>query len=111
MKNCRYYTKDLEVLAAYIGCLYSLEGCGAGGLLHILLDDHNITDDDIMFCRNLCEELPEKLEAEIGKLICDRYMRLSMEQRRLLVYGFVVYPGCANERCEYCVIHNPDADI
>lgn len=30
--------------------LYSVEGCEVGGPLHIVLDDGNLTDDDISYC-------------------------------------------------------------
>lgn len=54
MGECKYYNKHLETIREYIGCLYELEGCCAGGMLHILFDDDNIDDDDIAWCLREC---------------------------------------------------------
>ena len=110
MENCKYYVKHLETIRSYIGCLYRLEDCGCGGLLHILLDDDNIEDNHIVWCLKQCEEHPECEEAEIGKLICREYLKLSMPQRRLLTYGYNRFPGCSG-RCDKCYIENGDDDI
>ena len=32
--------------------LYSYEGCEVGGPLHIVLEDDNVRDDDILWCLN-----------------------------------------------------------
>ena len=46
--DCKYYNKHLNTICEYVRCLYSLEGCVSGGLLHILLDDDNYDDDEDM---------------------------------------------------------------
>lgn len=106
---CKYYSKHLKTICEYIGCLYNLEGCNAGGLLHILLDDDNYDDDDIEWCLQECEQHPEKEESEIGKLICKEYLKLPMEQRRLLCSTYIGHWTCMNNgRCNSCFITQGD---
>ena len=107
MENCKYYHKHLETIREYIGCLYGLEGCCTGGLLHILLDDNNLEDHHIEWCLKQCEEHPENEESEIGKLICKEYLKLTIPQRRLLCHDYLPFPGC-NWGCENCYIENGD---
>lgn len=38
------------VLVLAIACYYQLPGCGAGGPLHIVLDDLNVEDEHIRWC-------------------------------------------------------------
>lgn len=112
MENCKHYTKHLDTINAYIGCLYRIEGCECGGLLHVMIDDDNIEDHFIKWTLDECNKHPEREEAEIGKLICNEYLKLSMEQRRLLAYDWLPYRGCSCDgRCENCYIENPEADI
>lgn len=107
MKNCKYYTPHMETIKAYIGCLYELEGCGAGGPLHILVDDNNIEDRDILFCFKYCIEHPKDEGSAIGKLICREYKKLTIQQRRLLSYGYIPCPGCSGY-CDSCYIERGD---
>lgn len=103
--NCKYYSEHLETVREYIRCLYSLSGCGSGGLLHILLDDDNIDDDDILFCLKECIQHPDREESKIGQLICEEYLELSMEQRRLLTNTYRGHWGCyALGGCGQCFI-------
>lgn len=102
---CKYYSPHLETIKQYIICLYQLEGCGSGGLLHILLDDDSLDDDSITFCLKGCLLHPEKEEAELGKLICAEYLKLSIEQRRLLSSAYTDEPICVHKNCiEDCII-------
>lgn len=94
--KCRYYNPHLATIREYIRCLYSLEGCEAGGLLHILLDDGNCNDGNIAFCWKECIQHPECEESKIGQLICEEYMKLSMPERRLLC-SYDWY--CLREEC------------
>lgn len=79
--NCKYYKPRMATLLEYCKCLYQLEECGCGGNLHILLDDNNYRDSDILFCLNECIKHPEREESELGILICKEYLRLSKEER------------------------------
>lgn len=109
MDRCKYYDKHLDTIREYIGCLYSLDGCGCGGLLHILLDDDNYDDDDITYCLKECLSHPEREEAAIGQLICNEYLKLPMEQRRLLCNTYIGHWSCFNDgECNGCFIASGD---
>ena len=105
---CKYYNKRLDMIREYIGCLYSLEGCGTGGMLHILLDDDNYDDDSIIFCLKECLKNSDKPEAKIGRLICEEYLCLPMEQRRLLRGEYIGHWTCFSGDCSNCLIQNGD---
>lgn len=104
MKQCKYYNKHLDTIKKLIECLYSLENCGAGGLLHILLDDYNDDDDGIKFCLNQCEKHPEKQEAELGKLICNEFLKLSQQERDLLLWHMYDNFSCNEDNCYCCAV-------
>lgn len=110
MNRCKYYSEHLNTVAEYISCLYSLDGCSCGGLLHILLDDDNYDDNSIMFCLRECILHPEREESKIGKLICEEYLRLPMEQRRMLTRHDLGYQSCFKRGacCEECFIQIGD---
>lgn len=74
----------LKYIRGLISGLYTIEGCAAGGLLHIVTDDGNLRDSDIKFCLEQCEEHPEKPEAKLGKLICTELLKLTEEERELI---------------------------
>lgn len=103
MNNCKYYDKHLDTIKLYITCLYDIDGCATGGLLHILLDDDNLEDNHIEWCLRQCEEHPECEESNIGKLICKEYLKLTMEQRRLLSYQHLRFHIC-DKNCKSCYI-------
>lgn len=100
--KCKYYDKHLDTIREYIGCLYNLEDCCTGGILHILLDDNNYDDDDILYCLNECIKNPGKEESVIGKVICEEYLKMPMEQRRLLTYKYIGHFDCMRNDCK-CV--------
>ena len=52
--KCKYYTDHMDTLLEYYKCLYKIKDCGAGGILHILLDDDNYDDESIMYCLKEC---------------------------------------------------------
>lgn len=108
---CKFYNKHLETIRALIGCLYSLDGCGAGGMLHILLDDDNIDNDNIAWCLRECLNHPEEEDSQLGKLICEEYLKLSMEERRLLTGAYIGHWTCpcglaSKQDCLKCEIVN-----
>ena len=111
MKSCKYYTKHLDTIRAYISCLYGLDdgNCCTGGLLHIVTDDGNLEDCHIKWCLEECEKHPEREESEIGKLICKELLNLPMEQRRLVyepdTYIFAI---CDPNHCDKCPIVNDE---
>ena len=100
--KCKYYTPHLETIKAYIGCLYDIPDCCSGGLLHILLDEDNLDNDDIFACLRECLNNPKKEESVIGKLICEEYLKLSMFERRLLTSVYIEDFSCFGD-CDDCV--------
>lgn len=59
---------------------YARPGNGAGGSLHIVLDDGNISDDHVRFCIKWAEERGDTSGVELGNLI----LRMSKTQRKKL---------------------------
>lgn len=110
MVDCKYWTKHLDTIRTYIACLYELDdgNCSTGGLLHIVTDDGNLEDEHIKWCLEECNKHPEAEESEIGKLICNELLKLTMEQRRLVYYDdWLVESYCEGEEyCDKCPIHN-----
>ncbi len=109
MAFCKHYDKHLDTIREYIGALYNLEGCSSGGILHILLDDDNYDDDDICWCLKECLNHPEREESKIGKLICEEFLSLPMEKRRLLCSPYIGHYSCLNcGHCDECFIQIGD---
>ena len=109
MKVCKYYDKHLETIKEYISCLYNLEKCSSGGLLHILTDDDNYDDDSIFYCLRECLLHPEKEESVIGQIICEEYLKLPIQKRRLLHNDYIGNFMCHhNGNCEECIIEIGD---
>ena len=85
MAVCKHYKPIFRILHAYCKCLYELEGCGAGGMLHILLDDNNYEDRDIFYCLKLCFENPQEPESDLGIFICREMIKLTLQERCLFL--------------------------
>lgn len=87
MKVCKYYNKHLKTIKEYIHCLYGLEGCSCGGLCHIVVDDGNYDNNSLSWVLNECEkeENKNREELEITKLICNELLKLSINERALLL--------------------------
>lgn len=102
IKYCKYYNPHMETVLEYCSCLYKLENCCAGGHLHILLDDGNYDDDDILWCKQSCLDNIQDEESTIGILICDELLKMSMDERHIFFrmwYGWgsrdcLDIPGC-----------------
>lgn len=78
---CKYHNPKMDELLSYYKRLYKLPGCGAGGCLHILLDDDNYDDDSLKFCRDYCAEHAEGEERELANKILDMYEAMSLTER------------------------------
>lgn len=96
VKYCKYYNPHMETVLAYCSCLYKIEGCGAGGNLHILLDDGNYRDSDIEWCKQLCIDNPQDEESTLGILICDELLKLTMDERHVF---FLMWDGWDSRDC------------
>ena len=109
MIECRHYNQHLDTVRAYIDCLYKLEECECGGLLHIVTDDQNVRDSYIKFCLQQCNEHPEREESELGKLICEELLKLTIPQRMIVCtwYGRRAV-DCIMSRCDKCWAEEED---
>ena len=88
--------------------LYEDMGEGAGGMLHIVLDDGNLDDDDLQWCIEYCnrEENTDRHDKKICLEIAHRMLGLNREERLLIYYQ---WDGefCGGN-CEQCVIERED---
>ena len=71
-----------EVLAL-VRAYYAKPGNGVGGSLHIVLDDHNVKDSDIAWCRDRAQAAGD----EDGVKIAELMLQMTPSQRRRLVGG------------------------
>ena len=80
-RKCKYYHPLMDTLKTLCQKFYKLPDCECGGPLHILLDDDNFEDTHIKFCLEQCDKCPNKEVAELGKIICNAYLNMSMKER------------------------------
>ena len=85
---CKYYNPYMDTLKELIEYYYNLEGCGAGGPLHILLDDDNYDIGSIRWCIKYCIDDLEAVHPTFSKhadilgiIICNEYAKMSIEER------------------------------
>ena len=103
MKTCKYYNKHMDTLVEYCSCLYRLEGCETGGLLHVVLDDDNYDIPNLVSTFKDCMQHPEKEESVIGLLICKELLKLSTEERAFFFwYRIHGANECSWEECTFC---------
>ena len=108
-RYCKYYNKHLETISLYLDCLYAIEGCMCAGILHTMISDDNLDDETIKWTLQQCEEHPEREEAEIGKIICKEFLKLSIPQRRLVQVTIFRDSKCSDlNNCKYCYIEVGD---
>ena len=112
MDVCKYYKPRMNTLLEYCKCFYKLEGCICGGPLHILLDDNNYRESDILFCLKECLNNPEHEGSDLGILICKEYLKLSKEERTYFNHlwnGWELNGDCLGyENCASCPLANDD---
>jgi hypothetical protein len=106
--RCKYWTKEVGEICKLVKTLYEDMQEGAGGMLHIVLDDCNIEDDDIQWCIEYCnrEENADRHDKEICLEIAQRMLGLNMEQRKLVYYQWDTI--FCSENCGCCVITSDD---
>lgn len=107
MKICKHYANKFEEmnnLFRLCRAFYLLPDCGAGGPLHILLDDRNYDRHSIEFCIKECKKNLESMSSRLGLLICNELLRLSLEERCIFfTYWCGETIGCySDESCETC---------
>lgn len=101
--KCKYYNRRFDTLLKHCKRLYELEGCSAGGPLHILLDDDNYDDNCINFCLAQSLKHPDREVSKIGARICREYLKMSMEERSLFDWYWCGSDlECEWSSCEVC---------
>ena len=100
--NCKYWTQEVGEIVSLIKELYKKEP--VGGMLHIVLDDFNIDDDDLEWCIEYCnqEENRDRHDRDICIEIAQKMLKLSREARTLICYQWD--KKFCNGNCEDCVI-------
>jgi hypothetical protein len=102
--RCKYWSEDVERVNLLVEILYEDLGEGCGGLLHIVLDDGNLEDHHILWCRAECDnrENWNRHDRLLCKRIANEMLGLTMEQRKLVYYNDV---GLKCDRnCDECPI-------
>lgn len=113
--KCIYWVSEIEELSRLIGKLYETEG--AGGALHIVVDDGNLDDDCIKSCIDYCNSEEEKDDPskELCLEIAHKMLKLTYEQRVLLYFLGDVSPCnkiACSEECPitYSILHREDEE-
>ena len=106
--RCKYWTKEIEEVCKLVRTLYDDMGEGAGGLLHIALDDCNLDDDSIQWCIEYCnrDENTGKHDKKICLEIAQKMLSLNKEERMLVYYQW--YREFCSGQCDDCVIEEED---
>ena len=102
--RCMYWTKEVGEVCKLVKTLYEDMGECCGGMLHIVLDDGNLDDDDLQWCIEYCnrEENTDRHDKSICLEIAHRMLNLSKEQRMLIYYQ---WDGeFCSDNCDECVI-------
>jgi hypothetical protein len=99
----------LKRLDTYVALLYEEENCSVGGPLHIVLDDGNMKDSDLVFCFREAQGNEWSASRATAGIIIRELMMLSPAQRRLWWEGHTATPsprcnGWDDEELEY-VLH------
>ena len=79
------YHRKTPLVIALIHALYDLPGCGCGGIAHVLIDDENVTDDDIAWMMEKVNSDDEwytgSIERDLVELLCRELSEMTLEQR------------------------------
>lgn len=79
------YHRKTPLVIALIHALYELPGCGCGGIAHVLIDDENVTDDDIAWMMEKVNSDDEwytgSIERDLVELLCRELSEMTLEQR------------------------------
>ena len=109
---CRYWTDKISYVKKLVRLLYKDLGECSGGSLHIVLDDGNLTDVDLLWCREYI--LTGEAKGREDNYICLEIIRcmldMTMEQRRLVYFsgcGFD-FESCDYSHCKQCVIRKEE---
>ena len=104
------YNPKMEIIVDLVKILYKLPDCSAGGCCHIVTDDDNIEDKDLLWVMDYCKQ-PEnigRIDSELSYAICEMLLRLSREQRIYLFYLWdmgLLNSGVDERKWEYLLKH------
>jgi len=79
---------DIEKLKKNIQKIYEIDS--AGGYLHIVLDDGNLDNRSINFCKQFAEEYKADISKKYYKLIIDTIKilkKFSIEERKEIIFN------------------------
>lgn len=84
--NCKYHKNEIDEVLKLVKYLYEDLGECCGGLLHIVLDDGNLDDDDIQWCLNHCnkEDNKDRKDKSVCIEIAQRMLNMTEFERRLI---------------------------
>ena len=82
------YNPKMKIIVDLIHVLYDLPECCSGGCCHIVTDDDNIEDKDLLWVMDYCKrpENTNQIDKELSYAICEMLLQLSREQRICLFY-------------------------
>jgi hypothetical protein len=78
---------DLAQLALRVRAYYRKPGNGAGGNLHIVLDDRNVEASHLVFCHNRCEAAGDEDGVALALDLLD-LSRIERDWFTLMLYQF-----------------------
>lgn len=79
------WNPKIPIVNKLISVLYGFDGCEQGGLLHFVIEDGNIKDNDIENGLLNCVNNPDEIDSELGICICCYLSKLTLKQRALLL--------------------------
>lgn len=89
MSKCKYYKPYMDTLKLLVDKFYDLDGCGAGGPLHILTDDDNYDIGSVNFCiKYAMDDIQKGPDAfypphvnVLAVMIANEYAKMTLEER------------------------------
>lgn len=106
---CKHNSDEVDYVLKLATLLYEdlCENCG--GMLHIVLDDGNLDDDDIEWCIGNCnkDENKDRNDKYLCLEIAHKMLKMNEYERRLVYYGDGINFYCDRE-CKNCVIENDE---
>ena len=105
---CKHNNEKVEYVSKLVKLLYEDLHESAGGMLHIVLDDGNLEDDDIQWCIEYCnrEENKDRADKYLCLEIAHRMLTMNMYERRLVYYGDFGFE--CEKCCDKCIIENEE---
>lgn len=113
-KICKYYKPYMDTLKTIVKEYYNLKNCGAGGPLHVLLDDDNYDIHSIEFCIKYCMEYLRECKYDyfdddyclgayiLGIMIANEYAKMSLEERAVFDSYLCGHKLDCYGNCEEC---------